>query len=37
MATSSQSIAWRHDFDGALNDAARSNRAVLIDFTAAPM
>lgn len=37
MATASPGIAWRTDFDGALADAARTGRAVLVDFTAAPM
>jgi hypothetical protein len=32
-----QKIAWRHDFDKALEDAKRANRHVLVDFTAAPM
>ena len=29
-------IQWRQDVDGALADAKRENRPVLIDFTAAP-
>jgi hypothetical protein len=37
VATSSREITWRHDFDAALADAARQGRAVLVDFTAAPM
>jgi hypothetical protein len=32
-----QKIAWRHDFDKALEDAEPANRHVLLDFTAAPM
>jgi hypothetical protein len=30
-------IAWRHDFEHALEDAKRANRHVLLDFSAAPM
>jgi len=30
-------IAWRRDFDAALNDAKSTNRHVLLDFSAAPM
>ena len=37
MATLARQIAWRHDFDRALADAAREGRAVLLDFSAAPM
>ena len=37
MATTAREIAWRRDFDAALGDAARQDRAVLLDFTAAPM
>jgi hypothetical protein len=37
MPTVAHEISWRHDFDGALADAARSGRAVLVDFSAAPM
>lgn len=37
MATTSHEIAWRHDFDNALADAARDTRSVLVDFSAAPM
>ena len=32
-----QDIRWRHDFEGALADARTQSRAVLLDFTAAPM
>ena len=37
MATTAQSIAWRHDHDNALKDAARAGKLVLLDFSAAPM
>lgn len=37
MATTSRDIAWRHDFDAALADAARERKEVLLDFSAAPM
>jgi len=37
MATTSREITWGHDFDAALADAARSGKAVLLDFSAAPM
>jgi hypothetical protein len=30
-------INWRNDFDAALSDAARAQRHVLLDFSAAPM
>lgn len=30
-------ITWRHDLDAALTDAKRAGRAVLLDFSAAPM
>lgn len=30
-------IAWRKDVDAALQDAARSKRPLLLDFSAAPM
>ena len=30
-------IQWRHDIDGALEDARRASRPVLLDFSAAPM
>jgi hypothetical protein len=37
VATSSKEITWRREFDAALTDAAREGRALLVDFTAAPM
>lgn len=37
MPTVAREISWRHDFDGALAEAARTGRAVLLDFSAAPM
>ena len=37
MATTTQGIAWRHGYDGALNDARQSGKLVLLDFSAAPM
>jgi hypothetical protein len=37
MATTTQSIAWRHDYDGVLKDAQQSGKLVLLDFSAAPM
>ncbi len=37
MATTSHEITWRHDFAAALRDAAGKGRAVLLDFSAAPM
>jgi hypothetical protein len=36
MATTSHEIAWRHDFDAALREAAGAG-PVLLDFSAAPM
>jgi hypothetical protein len=36
MATTSREIGWKNDFDAALRDAD-SGRAVLLDFSAAPM
>jgi hypothetical protein len=30
-------IAWRDNFESALEDARRENRHVLLDFSAAPM
>jgi len=30
-------IAWRHDVDRVLEEAASQKRPVLLDFTAAPM
>ena len=32
-----QAISWRHDYDGALQDAKRQGKLVLLDFSAAPM
>jgi len=32
-----QKIAWRHEFDTAVKDAAAQGRHVLLDFSAAPM
>ena len=37
MATASNVITWRHDFDAALSDAATARLPVLLDFSAAPM
>jgi hypothetical protein len=37
VSTTTSDIKWRHDFDPALADAARENRFVLLDFSAAPM
>jgi hypothetical protein len=38
MATSTQSIAWQHDFDAAVAASRNSGRQlVLLDFSAAPM
>jgi hypothetical protein len=37
MATTSGQITWKHDVDAALADAARNGKAVLLDFSAAPM
>jgi len=36
MTTTSREIIWRHDFEAALRDAT-PQRAVLVDFSAAPM
>ena len=30
-------ITWRHDVDAALEEAKRTNKPVLLDFSAAPM
>ena len=30
-------INWRKDIDGALDEARRTNRHLLLDFSAAPM
>jgi hypothetical protein len=32
-----ENISWRTDVDAALQDAAKSNTPVLLDFTAAPL
>jgi hypothetical protein len=37
MATTTEAITWRHDFEGALKDAERLGKLALIDFSAAPM
>jgi hypothetical protein len=37
MATTTQAIAWRRDYDGALNDVRQQGKLMLLDFTAAPM
>jgi hypothetical protein len=37
MTTAAREIAWRHDFDRALEDAKARKRRVLLDFSAAPM
>jgi hypothetical protein len=37
VPTTSKEIKWRHDFEGALADAAREKLSVLLDFSAAPM
>lgn len=37
MATTSGKMTWRHDFENALADAKREGKAVLLDFSAAPM
>jgi hypothetical protein len=37
MATTAREITWSHDFDAALSVAATQGRAVLLDFSAAPM
>lgn len=37
MATLSREIAWSHDFEAAVRDAAAQSRPVLLDFSAAPM
>ena len=37
MAVETKTISWRHDFEAALADAARQQRHLLLDFTAAPM
>ena len=35
--TAHKGIAWRHDVDAALADAKAQSRALLLDFSAAPM
>ena len=37
MATTTQAIAWRHDYEGALNDGRQQAKLMLLDFSAAPM
>jgi hypothetical protein len=37
MTTTARQIAWRHDFDRALQDARTQNKRLLVDFSAAPM
>ena len=37
MATTTQAITWRHDYDSALNDARQHGKPILLDFSAAPM
>jgi hypothetical protein len=37
MATSTHAIAWRHDYENALNDAKQQGKRMLLDFSAAPM
>jgi hypothetical protein len=37
MTTTVREIAWRHDFDRALQDAKAQTKLVLVDFSAAPM
>jgi hypothetical protein len=32
-----EKISWRTDVDAALQDAAKSDKPVLVDFTAAPL
>lgn len=36
MAATTESIAWQRDVDAALAEAARDNKPLLLDFTAAP-
>jgi thiol:disulfide interchange protein len=36
MATETRTINWQRDVDAALDDALRTHRPVLLDFTAAP-
>ena len=37
MSVTAREIAWQHDFESALKDAAQKGTRVLIDFSAAPM
>ena len=37
MATTTQAITWRHDYDNALKDAKQQGKPILLDFSAAPM
>ena len=30
-------IAWSHDYDSAAAEAAKTDKPILLDFTAAPM
>ncbi len=36
MATETRAISWQTDVDAALDEAQRTHRPVLLDFTAAP-
>jgi len=36
MATESRTINWTRDVDAAIDEARRTNRPALLDFTAAP-
>lgn len=37
MSTTAREIAWKHDFDRALQDAKTQKKYLLLDFSAAPM
>jgi hypothetical protein len=37
MAREPVTIAWRHDFDAAVEDARQQQRNALLDFSAAPI
>ena len=37
MSTTSREIAWRRDFERALQDAGTQKKQLLLDFSAAPM
>ena len=37
MAATTARITWTHDFEAALEEAARRDMHVLLDFTAAPL